>query len=77
MVAAGWWKKLGSVSSCVSGSATHACSACSRDPLARRSGLVRSEWTMPLPAVIQLMAPGWIACTVPRLSRWRISPSNR
>ena len=30
---------------------------------------VRSEWAMPRPAVIQLMAPGRIGCTKPRLSR--------
>ena len=29
------------------------------------------------PARIQFTAPGWIACSVPRLSRCRISPSNR
>ena len=38
---------------------------------------VRSEWEMPLPAVIQLTAPGRIGCTVPKLSRCMISPSNR
>jgi hypothetical protein len=41
------------------------------------SGLVRSECTMPRPAVIQLIAPGWIGCTDPKLSRCTISPSNR
>ena len=32
---------------------------------------------MPLPAVIQFTAPGSIVCTVPRLSRCTIAPSNR
>jgi hypothetical protein len=45
--------------------------------LARRAGSVRSEWTMPRPAVIQLTSPGRIVSTVPRLSRCTISPSNR
>ena len=32
---------------------------------------------MPRPADIQLTSPGRIAASVPRLSRWMISPSNR
>ena len=46
-------------------------------PVARNSGPVRSECTMPRPAVIQLTSPGLIAAAVPRLSRCMISPSNR
>ena len=37
----------------------------------------RSEWLMPLPAVIQFTAPGRMACCAPVLSRCMISPSNR
>ena len=37
-------------------------------PEARSSGEVRSEWTMPFPAVIQLTSPGRIAWRKPRLS---------
>ena len=46
-------------------------------PLARSSAGVRSEWTMPRPAVIQLTSPGTIFCSEPRLSRCMIAPSNR
>ena len=46
------------------------------EPLAFGSGAVRSECTMPRPAVIQLTSPGLIG-SVPRLSRCMISPSNR
>src|SRR4051812_40781568 len=46
-------------------------------PLVRSSGPVRSECTMPLPAVIQLTSPGLIGAAVPRLSRCMISPSNQ
>ena len=46
-------------------------------PAVRASAAVRSEWAMPRPAVIQLTAPGRIACSVPRLSRWMISPSDQ
>src|SRR4029453_5290245 len=46
-------------------------------PPCRCSGAVRSEWTIPRPAVIQLMSPGRIAWNEPRLSRWTICPSNR
>ena len=35
-----------------------------------------SEWAMPCPAVIRLSWPGRIRCTLPRLSRCRISPST-
>ena len=37
----------------------------------------RSEWTMPLPAVIRLTAPGSITAWMPRLSRCSIAPSNK
>jgi hypothetical protein len=49
----------------------------SSPPLARISGPVRSEWAIPRPAVIQFTSPGRIGCSVPRLSRWTISPANR
>ncbi len=32
---------------------------------------------MPLPAVIQFTSPGTMVCTLPRLSRWTMLPSNR
>ena len=66
-----------SISSSPAGSATQHCSPCSGSPPARRSGAVRSECTMPRPAVIQLTSPGRIGTAVPRLSRCMISPSNR
>ncbi len=37
----------------------------------------RSEWVMPLPAVIQFTSPGRMSTCEPTLSRWVISPSNR
>ena len=46
-------------------------------PCAFFRGSVRSEWVMPLPAVIQLTSPGRIAWVAPVLSRCMISPSNR
>ena len=69
--------KPGSVSSPLAGSATQHCKPCSGSPPMRRSGAVRSECTMPRPAVIQLTSPGRIGTAVPRLSRCMISPSNR
>ena len=75
--AASWCAKAGAVSSWARGSATHSCSPASRAPPARSAGGVRSECTMPRPAVIQFTAPGRIGTTLPRLSRCRISPSNR
>ena len=69
--------KPGSVSSSLAGSATQHCKPCSGSPPMRRSGAVRSECTMPRPAVIQLTSPGRIGTAVPRLSRCMISPSNR
>ncbi len=75
--AALWCEKAGAVSSCALGSATHTCSADSVEPAARRSSPVRSLWTMPDPAVIQLISPGRIVWTLPRLSRWTIAPSSR
>jgi len=38
---------------------------------------VRSEWTMPRPADIQLTAPGSIRWTTPVESRCMIAPSKR
>src|SRR5829696_3561043 len=49
----------------------------SSDPPCLNSDGVRSECAMPPPAVIQLTSPGRMGCTVPRLSRWRSSPSKR
>ena len=43
---------------------------------ARSTGGLRSEWTMPRPAVIRLTWPGRIVAKLPRLSRWSIAPSN-
>ena len=40
-------------------------------------GGLRSEWTMPRPAVIRLTAPGSITWLDPTLSRWWIAPSNK
>src|SRR5271155_2992495 len=69
--------KAGAVSSSFIGSATQSCKPCNGSPPSRRSAAVRSEWTMPRPAVIQFTAPGRIGIAVPRLSRWTISPSNK
>ncbi len=63
------WAKLGSISSFSLGIPTQNCSPCSGSPSLRRSGAVRSECTMPRPAVIQFTAPGWIAAFTPVLSR--------
>ena len=38
------------------------------EPLLRSSAEVRSECTIPRPAVIQFTAPGLIDCTTPKLS---------
>ena len=70
-----WWAKPGSVSSSDDGSATQHCSPWIGSPSLRCSGAVRSECTMPRPAVIQLTSPGRIAMSLPRLSRCTISPS--
>ena len=42
---------------------------CISPPLDRHDGSVRSEWTMPEPAVIQFTSPGRIFWLTPRLSR--------
>ena len=51
--------------------------AAQEEPPPRNASGVRSECTMPRPAVIQFTAPGRIATSLPRLSRCMISPSNR
>src|SRR5579862_8118406 len=71
------WAKIGARSSCARGSPTQSCS-----PWVRRGWLasatgVRSECAIPRPAVIQLIAPGSIVCTVPRLSQCTMLPSSR
>lgn len=76
-VAAAWCSNDGSHASCSRGSATQVWMPCTVCPRARASSGVRSEWTIPRPAVIQLTSPGTIFCTEPRLSRCRIAPSNR
>lgn len=48
-----------------------------RRDLPRSSSGVRSECTIPRPAVIQFTAPGSMRCTLPRLSRWSTAPSKR
>ena len=47
------------------GSATHICKPWIGPPVARFSAPVRSECTMPRPAVIQFTSPGLIATAVP------------
>jgi hypothetical protein len=56
----GMMRKSGSASSLLFGRPTQVWMPKSRAPPARSSGGVRSEWTMPRPAVIQLTAPGRI-----------------
>ena len=46
-------------------------------PPSARSSSKRSEWVMPLPAVIQFTSPGRMTISLPTLSRWVIEPSNR
>jgi len=43
----------------------------------RNSSGERSEWTIPLPAVIRFTSPGSITISVPSESRCRILPSKR
>jgi hypothetical protein len=76
-VSAAWCSNDGSVVSCATGSATQVWIPCTVWPLSRSASGVRSEWTIPRPAVIQLTSPGTISCSEPRLSRCRIAPSNR
>ena len=38
---------------------------------------LRSEWTMPRPAVMRFTAPASIVAKVPSESRWSIAPANR
>ena len=61
--------KAGAISSSSAGSATQACMPCTKAPEERSDGSVRSECTMPDPAVIQLTSPGRITWLMPRLSR--------
>ena len=67
----------GAESSSASGSAIQSCSPWRRCATSSRSFGVRSEWTMPLPADIQLTAPGSIRWTTEVESRCMIAPSNR
>ena len=69
--------EAGAVSSCAAGSATQLWMPDVPLPLARASGGVRSEWAMPLPAVIRFIAPGVISSALPSLSRCMMRPSNR
>lgn len=75
--AASWCSNDGASVSCASGSATQVWIPCTVWPRSRSASGVRSEWTIPRPAVIQLTSPGTISCSEPRLSRCRIAPSNR
>ena len=68
-VSAGWWAKAGLCSAWERGRATQVWMASRRWPAERSAGGVRSECTMPRPAVIQFTAPGRMVWTVPRLSR--------
>ena len=69
--------KAGATASCCFGSASHVCMPCKRRATRLSSMDVRSECTMPRPAVIQLTSPGAMLCTLPTLSRCRMLPSNR
>ena len=75
--AAPTFSNAGSISSLPSGKASQVCIPNIGFPISRISSGDRSEWTIPLPAVIRLTAPGRIVWKVPRLSRWSIAPSNR
>lgn len=59
------------------GKPAQSCSPCMRRRSPASSGGARSEWAIPRPAVIQLMAPGSIGWIDPMLSRWIILPSKR
>ena len=63
------WSKAGATSSNCFGSATQLWMPNTLRSRARSGAAVRSEWTMPLPAVIQLSSPGEMGCDEPRLSR--------
>ena len=75
--AAATCSNAGSISSRPSGSASQVWMPDSAGPPGRSSAGERSEWTMPVPAVIRFTAPGSITISVPSESRWPIAPSNR